>query len=253
VRKTPVIVLAISLVASLAHSQPPAFDVASVKRNTSVDSRQSTRLLPGGRVAITNMPLRTLIRVAYGATGSQVVGGPGWVASDGYDIVAKFSGDLPAAANGQSPELLLMLRTLLADRFKLRVHMETRPAATYALVVAPKGPGVGVAIKASQTTCDPPSQCGIRGGNGNVTYTGLTLRQIATSIAGFPSVARPVIDRTGLAGRYDLHLQFNDGPGSENDPNLFTALVEQAGLKLQQETGPVEFIVIDRAERPTED
>lgn len=252
-RKTPAIALAVSLAAAPAHGQPSAFEVASVKRNTGVDSRQNTRFLPGGRIEVTNMPLRTLIRIAYGSTGSQIVGGPGWVASDGYDIVAKFSGDLAAAANGQSPQMLAMLRSLLEERFKLRVHMETRPAPTYALVVAAKNPGVGVAIRETQTPCDPPARCGIRGGNGNITYTGLTMRQIATSIAGFPSIARPVVDRTGLTGRYDLHLQFNEGPGTENDPNLFTALVEQAGLKLQQETGPVEFIVIDRAERPTED
>jgi len=126
-------------------AQRPSFEVASVKRNAGVETRQNSRVLPGGRIEVTNMPLRTLIRIAYGSTGAQIVGGPNWIASDGYDIVAS--------------------------------------------------------------------------------------------------------DRTGLAGRYDLHLQFNDDAG----PNIFTALVEQAGLKLQPEQGEAEFIVIDRAERPTED
>jgi uncharacterized protein (TIGR03435 family) len=109
--------------------------------------------------------------------------------------------------------------------------------------------------------------CGIRGGNGNVTYTGISMQQIAASFAGYPVVGRPVVDRTALKGQYDLHIEFvpafipspaNDGsqianPAADSGPSLFTALVEQGGLKLEAARGQVEFIVIDRVERPTED
>jgi uncharacterized protein (TIGR03435 family) len=233
------------------YAQAPAFEVASVKRNTSVDSRQNARFLPGGRIEVTNMPLRTLIRVAYGSTGSQIVGGPGWIASDGYDIVAKVAGPELDVSNGPPPQMLTMLRSLLEERFKLVVHRETRETQTYALVLATRDGKPGPALKASNGECDASRTCGIRGGNGDVTYTGLAIPQIATSIAGFPAVRTAVADRTGLTGRYDLHLVYGSEP-SDTAPSLFTALVEQAGLKLQPEKGAVEFIVIDRAERPEE-
>jgi uncharacterized protein (TIGR03435 family) len=224
-------------------AQAPSLDVATMKRNTSVDERQGSRVLPGGRIELTNMTLRTLIRIAYGSTGAQITGGPDWIASDGYNIVAKVVGD-PAA----------VLKLLLEDRFHLQAHTEKREAQTFALVLANKDGKLGPALTPSQADCAPgPSdRCGIRGGNGDVTYVGLTIPQIATSIAGFQVVRAPVTDRTGLTGRYDLRLVFGNEP-ADAAPHLFTAIVEQAGLKLQPEKGMVDVIVVDRAERPTED
>jgi uncharacterized protein (TIGR03435 family) len=220
-------------------AQTPAVELATIKRNPGVESRQSTRMLPGGRIELTNMPLKTLVRIAFGVTGAQVAGGPPWMASDGYDIVAKVTGD-PATA----------LKSLLEERFQLRAHKEMREAQAFALVVADRDGSLGPRLHASQADCSPAAvnQCGIRGGGGNITYTGLTMTQIATSIAGFSVIGTPVADRTGLAGRYDLQLEFNDDTG----PNVFTALVEQAGLKLQTEKRAIEFVVVDRAERPSE-
>jgi uncharacterized protein (TIGR03435 family) len=233
-----VIGLAFGLMVALPAAQSTV-EVASIKRNTSADSAQGSRILPGGRIEITNMPLRTLIRIAFGTTGSQVVGGPDWIATDGYNIVAKVTGD-PAAS----------LRPLLEERFHLQVHAEKREVQTYALVLANKDGKPGPQLKSSQVDCSPgpTERCGIRGGNGNLTYTGLTIPQIATSLAGQPALRAPVSDRTGLTGRYDLHLEYNDDPG----PGIFTALIEQAGLKLQPEKGTVDVIVVDRAERPTD-
>jgi uncharacterized protein (TIGR03435 family) len=232
--------LAVAVFALHAHGQ--TFEVASIKRNPGVDARQGSRVLPGGRIELTNMPLRTLIRIAYGSTGAQIVGGPGWVASDGYDVVAKVTGD-PAVA----------LKALLEERFHLQVHTEKREAQAYALVLANKDGKLGPELTPSHADCTPgpSSPCGIRGGNGDVTYTGLAIPQIATSLAGFPAVRSPVADRTGLTGRYDLHLIYGSEP-SDTAPNLFTAIVEQAGLKLQPEKSLVDFIVVDRAERPEE-
>src|SRR4051812_41210979 len=161
------------------------------------------------------MSLRTLIRIAYGSTGAQIAGGPGWIASDGYDIVAKVTGDQAAA-----------LKLLLEDRFHLQVHTEKRETQAYALVLAGGSGTFGPQLKASQAGCIPAAvnPCGIRGGGGNITYTGVTMAQIATSIAGYAVIRAPVTDRTGLTARYDLHLEFNDDSG----PNVFTALIEQA-------------------------
>jgi uncharacterized protein (TIGR03435 family) len=233
-----VIGLAFAVIAAPLAAQGQV-EVASIKRNTSADSRQGSRVLPGGRIEVTNMPLRTLIRIAFGMTGSQVVGGPDWIATDGYDIVAKVTGD-PATA----------LRPLLEERFHLQVHIEKRDVQTYALMLANREGRLGPQLKPSRADCSsgPADRCGIRGANGNLTYTGLTLAQIATSLSGQPVLRAPVSDRTGLTARYDLHLEYNDDAG----PSIFTALIEQAGLKLQPEKGTVDVVVVDRAERPTE-
>lgn len=233
------LVIAVSVIALPVRAQPPAVEVATIKRNTGTDGRQGSRVLPGGRVELTNMPLRTLIRIAYGSTGSQIVGGPSWIATDGYDIVAKVTGDQATA-----------LKALLVERFHLQVHTEKRETQTFALVPASKDGKLGPELKASAADCTPgpANRCGIRGGNGDVTYTGLTMAQIATSLAGSSVIRAPVTDRTGLTGLYDLHLQYSEDTG----PNVFTALVEQAGLRLQPEKGTADFIVVDRAERPSE-
>jgi uncharacterized protein (TIGR03435 family) len=226
------------------------FEVASIKRNAGVDPQQASRILPGGRVEATNMPLRSLIRAAYDTTAAQIIGGPSWLASDGYDIVAKAPADvLLEGPRGMSPQLQAMLKNLLEDRFQLRVHSETRETQAYALLLATDGGRRGPELKVSVAHCNVPNVCGIRGGNGDVNYTGVKLAQITASLAGFAAVRAPVIDRTALMDRYDLHLRFNDDTG----PNLFTALREQAGLKLQPETTQMQFIVVDRAERPTQD
>jgi uncharacterized protein (TIGR03435 family) len=173
-----------------------------------------------------------------------------------------------------------MLRQLLEERFQVKVHTEMREVQMYALVLASKDGKFGPTLKESHADCynpaspppqgtppDPARQCGVRGGVGDITVTGVTMGQATQTLAGYPSVGRPVVDRTGLSGRYDWRLQWTPmflngatadappvaNPNADSGPNLFTALTEQVGLKLQSEKGQVEFIVIDRAERPTED
>jgi uncharacterized protein (TIGR03435 family) len=261
------------------------FEVASVKLNKSNGGPQNIQLLPSGLLTVTSLPLRQLIQIAYGSdaiqTPGQLVGGPSWLASDRFDINAKAEGPLSADAQGRPTRIISMLRSLLEDRFQVKVHTESRDVPIYALVLANKEAKFGTLFKPSTANCysrespppppgtppDPARMCGIRGGNGNVTYVSVTMQQIASSLANYPVVGRPVMDRTGLQGKYDLHMEFvpafidspnRDGsqvanPAADSGPNLFTALVEQAGLKLQGERAAVEFIVIDRAERPTED
>jgi uncharacterized protein (TIGR03435 family) len=261
------------------------FEVASVKPNSATNAPSGVRVLPSGQMTATNIAVRAMIATAWGSEAiqmaSQVVGGPSWIDTDRYDINAKASGGFSEKDGLQTVQRVeAMLRALLEDRFQVKVHTDMRDVPIYALVLANTEPRFGTLFKPSAAKCytredppprnatpDPARQCGIRGGNGNVTYVNITMQDIARSFANYPAVDRPVIDRTGLPGRYDLHLEFiptfvdspnRDGsqvanPNADSGPNLFTALVEQAGLKLQAERAKIEFIVIDRVERPTPD
>jgi uncharacterized protein (TIGR03435 family) len=274
----------------------PAFEVASVKPNTSGDGRVMIQNQPGRFIA-TNITLRLLIRNAYQMQDFQITGGPGWMASDHFDINAKVPDefrDLPPGRPGEAPgPLQLMLRALLADRFKLTVHNETKDSPIYALVLARGDGKLGPQLKPSTTDCEamfaagrgrgrgpmpppgppPPGEpmpCGIRIGMGNMAVGGSTLKQLANSLGMF--AGRIVQDRTGLTGTYDMNLtwtpdqmpqrppgapdqppQINGVAVDPNGPSLFTAVQEQLGLKLDSQRGPVEVMVIDRAEKPIEE
>ena len=263
---------------------PITFEVASVKQNKLTGGPQNIQLLPSGRLTVTGIPLRQLIQIAYASdaiqTPGQIVGGPGWLGSDRFDIVAKAEGDLGADAQGRPTRLIAMLRALLEERFKVKVHTEMRETPTYALVLSNKDGKLGPAVHESKVDCysatnrppqgqppDPARFCAIRGGNGNVTAVGVTMEQAARSFANYPVVSRPVKDRTGLTARYDWHIEFTPAfvngpnpdsppvanPAADSGPNLFTAMQEQMGVKLQGEKAQVEYLVIDHVEPPSED
>ncbi len=282
-KRIQLMVAALALTAApLLAQEKVSFEVASIKLNKGSDARQGARLLPGGRIEITNLPLNVMVRIAFGAntiqTTDQVGGGPAWAATDRWDVVAKAEGD-PGFADGQPLRLIAMLKTLLEDRFKLKVHLEKRDVPTYALVVASKEKAEQ-ALRPSHADCysaaspppqgtppDPARLCGIRGPVGDYTMTSLSMLQLAQNFSGTAPIGRPVFDKTGLTGRYDWRLQWvpmfipspaNDGtnianPAADTGPNIFTALTEQVGLKLQSERGQVDYIVIDQAERPTDE
>jgi len=278
----PAFVIAIA-VAHGQTGQKLTFEVASVKLNTETTGPQGVRVLPSGLLTATRIPVRNLIGTGWGSDAiqraAQIVGGPSWLDSEFYDISAKSSVKL-AGNEGDFQNLQAMVRALLEDRFQARVHIEMREVPVYALMLAGKEPKFGTLFKKSTAKCytredppprdsppDPARNCGIRGGNGNVTYVNVTMENVARSLAGYPVVGRNVINRTGLEGNYDLHMEFipafvdspaRDGsqvanPAADSGPNLFTALVEQAGLKLQAERAQIQFIVVDRIERPTPD
>jgi uncharacterized protein (TIGR03435 family) len=252
--------------ATAESSKPLAFEVASVKPNKSGEVRMGMQALPGGFRAI-NVTVRLLLRTAYRIQDSQLTGGPDWLDSDRFDIVAKSEG------NASSDQLSLMLQALLADRFKVMIHKETRERSIYALVVARNGT---LGPRLERRDCLPaalPSTpaasqelpCGrIMTGSGQVTFKGAPMSQIAEGLSGY--VGRVVVDRTGLSGNYDLTLEWtpersanaNQEPGSDvptPDPNglsIFTAVQEQLGLKLQPAQGTVNVLVIERAEHPIE-
>ena len=291
---------ALVVAAGLAAQSPqppaggPAFEVASIKPNTSGDGRVMMQNQPGRYIA-TNVSLRLLIRNAYQLQDFQIAGGPGWVSSDRFDINAKVPDEFrgmapPAPGSGPSP-LGLMIRALLAERFKLVVHNETKDAPIYALVLARSDGKLGPALKKSETDCaatfgagpgrgrgpmpppGPPQpgesiRCGIRIGPGNLLMGGSPLSQFANSLGNF--TGRIVLDRTGLTGDYDINLTWTPDqmaqrpPGAPdplingaavdpNGPSLFTAVQEQLGLKLDSQRGSVDVLVIDRAEKPVEE
>jgi uncharacterized protein (TIGR03435 family) len=261
----------------------PAFEVASVKPNTSGTLGVRIDLPASDRFTATNVPLRDLIVFAYDVQGLRLVGGPDWIRSERFDIVAKAEQPFPAwSPTGPPMPLLLMMRTLLAERFGLVVHQETRELPAYALVVAREDRKFGPEITASTLDCEnqakagrggPPSPsapgqpaCGMMISPGQMLVGGAPMSQFATILSNF--VQRVVIDRTQLPGTFDFHLSWTPDrmpqgpppPGAPAlppvDPNgasLFAALQEQLGLKLESTRAPLDVLVIDRVERPTPD
>ena len=269
---------AVAIVAP-AQEKDATFEVASVKANKSGDTNGNLRMLPGGRVNATNMPVRPIITFAYQLAQYQLVGGPGWLTADRYDLVAKMEGNPNAGpafvpgSNTPNP-MQLALRNLLEERFKLRVHRETREMDIYALVMAKPGGSPGPGLKPTTQDCaaaaaaarqggPPPGApgepfCGIQGGPGRLKFGGLPAASLATAFSG--PAGRMVVDRTGLTGSWDFELAYaveargaDAPPVDPNAPSLFTAVQEQLGLKLEPTKGPVEVLVIDSIEKPVED
>jgi len=259
----------------------PTFDVASIKPNRSVDTRRSGALQPG-RFLQTNVTLLQLIQQAYPG---QILGGPSWVDSDRFDVDAKGSFDLTSylPTADRSKSVYMMLRALLADRFRLKVHSESRELPVYALELVRSDGKLGPELRRVDVDClavmsaiasgqprppvEPgkPPLCGSGGGVGHVFANGVSMPQFAGMVVRF--VNRPVVDRTGLSGYFVLDLQWTPDqpptsgppalPGSAttptDPPSIFSALQEQLGLKLESTRGPVDVVVIDHAEHPTDD
>jgi uncharacterized protein (TIGR03435 family) len=284
----------------------PAFEVASVKPAAPITGnfiRVGMRGGPGtpdpGQITYTNVTVKNVLTQAYGVKGFQI-SGPGWLDSERYDIVAK----LPRGAT--KAEFMVMLQNLLAERFKLTLHREKKDLPMYALVVgkngpklkesvdeaAPKegGPADGPAATMGKLTMGRdgfpvlPAAAGGRGamamtmmnGNARMTANGQTMAGLAEMLSG--QLDLPVVDMTGLTGKYDYTLYFApeglagmrlpgglppppppgeagggmpaaSAPDAQSNPNLFAALQEQLGLKLEQRKGPVVLLVIDHLEK----
>jgi uncharacterized protein (TIGR03435 family) len=257
-------------VTAASRQAPAQFEVASVKANTSGDAKVVIQMLPGGRFTATNATLRQLIRNAYQLQEFQITGGPSWLDRDHFDIVAKAEGASPDdPGRGQ-----LMLKALLAERFALTVHIDKRELPVYALVPAKSDGTPGPGLKRAGPECEARdagspgnrSACDLRVLPGTVAAGRATLAELATGLS--PLVGRVVQDRTGLAGNFAFTLRWTPeqmSPGLERKAramglppvdsegsSLFTAVREQLGLKLDSQKGPVDVLVIDRAERPKE-
>ena len=270
-----------------------SYEVASVKANKTGAMTASIRTLPTS-FGTTNIALRTIIMVAYRVASYQLVGAPGWIDTERFDIQAK-------PPEGSRPEqTILMLRGLLAERFKLKVHGESRDTPIYALVLARSDGKLGPKMSKTTDDCDAilaeRRERARAGGPAAFTPPGpndkpvCTMSMRPTSVpngsplmtlrAGGQSVkvlvdrlestlGKPVVDRTGLTGLYDFELQYGMRQASlttapspaggttptapiDDGPTIIEA-VRELGLKLDSVRGPVEHLVIDSVERPTED
>ncbi len=252
----------------------PQFEVASIKPAAPDARGMFIRPSPGGRVNVTNMTLKELIVIAYRVQPYQISGGPPWFDSAHYDIAAKAE-DTPKPG-----EVQLMIQALLADRFQLVIRRETRELPVYALVLARKdgklGPKMTEAKEGGCTPFDPakppgpptpgqPKGCGLQFMSPrSLTAVSVPVGNIIPMLARM--LGRTVIDKTGLTGKYDMSAEWApdesmtmmlppDVPRPASDgsgPSIFTALQEQLGLKLESQKGPVEVLIIERAEKPSE-
>ena len=251
-----------------ARGQEPAFEVASVKVNTSSAPVSRISAPEGtGRFETTNTSVRMLILNAYGIPAFQLAGGPSWLDSLHVDVLAR------GAAGATRAEISAMVRTLLAERFNLVVRRETREMPVYALIVARDDRRLGPRMQASTTNCAaaaapgaPAPQtasgqllCTTRMSPFTINAGGMTMARLAQTVSGI--VDRVVTDETKLPGGYDLQLSFTPErppppgappPADPDAPSIFAALQEQLGLKLDARRGMVEILVIDRLDQPKE-
>jgi len=258
------------------------FEAASVKYNKSGPPESvSLSFAPDGGLRAINVTLRMLVGTAYGdprPLPDFLIEGPKEIDSDRFDVVAKAGSGPPPTAQQMS----IMLQHLLANRFKLAIHKETKPLPMYALVVA--NPKLGPGLRKSTAQCEGAGAqgrgvnaqanqrvpCGLRRFPGTLNGTGITLADLARILTQLRGVERPVMDQTNLEGAYDIDLKWkpeqllpetlSPPPGAApmpaidpNGPSLFTALQEQLGLKLNSTKAPVDIVVVDRFEPPTSD
>jgi uncharacterized protein (TIGR03435 family) len=271
--------LFVLLACSSAFSQTPPpsrpqFEAASVKPNTGSGRGVSIGSPSPGRFRAENVWLRFLIQTAWNVKDFQVSGGPSWAASERYDIDATTDGKVPFA------QMRLMLQTLLEERFQLVLHQESKDLPVYELAIAKSGMKLqapkegGCVTRAPDAPPQPPvpgqpppNYCGATSWSPrSLDGSAISMQTLTTLLANI--LQHPVIDKTGFAGTFDVHLAWTadqstpglmapdlpqpalpsgDAPG----PTIFTVIAEQLGLKLLPGKAPTEVLVIDRAEKPT--
>jgi uncharacterized protein (TIGR03435 family) len=234
-----------------AHSQTliPAFEVATIKpTGPSSDGHTHINYPAGDRFSASNITLLALMQWAYGMPEKQILDGPSWLGSTRFDIQATADtgqGDRFKGLTGEQDRDLKrrMVQALLVDRFQLKLHQETRTLPAYDLVLAKGG-----------SKLQPSKSNGKSIGVGRTHFNGegLTMTGIAEELSLI--AGRVVVDKTNLAGRYDLKLDWtaDDAPATDNSgPSLFTAIQEQLGLKLEPAKEPLPVLVIDNVAQPT--
>jgi uncharacterized protein (TIGR03435 family) len=235
----------------------PTLEVASIRLNISGDTVASIGASPSGLITFTNVTIRGVIQRAYRVPMTQIVGGPEWLDREHYDVRAR-------ADSAATPERLMpVLQTLLAERLKLVVRTEKRDTPVFALVLAKADRRLGSQLQPSSMTCAeaqpvaPPAAppiCSGRSGPGFITAGGVTMPEVAESLSVM--VGRTVVDRTNLQGRFDLDLKWASDrfppPGPDRGAFVSELMNQQLGLSLQPTRAPVDFLVVESVERPTE-
>jgi uncharacterized protein (TIGR03435 family) len=226
-----------SWVATSPENAPKTFEVASVKIDKSLNSFSGMNYGPG-HLMLTNSTLAGLVTWAYGVKDYQILAAPPWFRSDRYDVNAKAHG-APDLAH-----LKLLLQALLAERFNLTLHKETRQLPIFTLNVGERG----IRMKRSPASTDAPQITGrFNATHKELTGHGATVTGLIQTLR--LSLDRPLVDKTGLKGNYDFKLEWNPDDTDPSGISLVTAIKEQLGLKLESAKGPVEVLMIDRAER----
>jgi uncharacterized protein (TIGR03435 family) len=227
------------VVVPIAGQKRLEFEVASIKAPNPTGDRGMNMSTEGDTLRMHNATLRFCVLVAYGVQDYEIDGGPSWIETEKFEIVAK--AEKPFGRG----ELQQMLQALLADRFKLGVRRQTKELSVYHLTVA-KG---GFKLRAAEPG---PNSLGRRGNGGPVVGQRASMEALASLLSTV--MRRRVLDQTGLQGVYDFTLEFAPLEAVDSPlPSLTTALQEQLGLKLEAGKGPVEVLTIDRAERPSKD
>jgi uncharacterized protein (TIGR03435 family) len=242
-----ILLLGSSALFAQAQTAPLSFEVAAVTANKSGELRMSVDLQPGGKLSMHNVPMKVLIMFAYHLRPDALSGGPAWIESDRYDVVAK------APEKAPQDDIRRMLQTLLAERFKLAVHTDQKVMSAFALVVGKSGPK----LQPSETAILSAQRCTPADGAPGQRH--IECRHITTAVLAdylqelaprdFPV---PVVDQTNLKGAWDFKLDWvPTTPGSADDagPTIFDAVAIQLGLKLESRKLPLPVIVIDGVDR----
>jgi len=266
-----------------AQSSSASFDVASIKPSDPNSRGVFFRNRPG-LVDMSGATVKLLIQQAYDVREFQISGGPGWISSDRYDIVAK-AGNIPADPQNQIDQRKATelqrerLRALLADRFQLKIRRDTKELPVYALTLANSGPKFKESSPASPAQApngdkgsERPRGSNIRVGLGQIMGQSVPLDLLVQVLS--QQLGRIVVDKTGLKGTYDFTLEWtpdqgqglgpgfaapgepprpdSSAPAESSGPSVFSAIQEQLGLKLESQKAPVEIIVIESVEKPSE-
>jgi uncharacterized protein (TIGR03435 family) len=220
----------------------PSFEVASIKPSTANEPRYFKFNVGDDRFRGTNMSLKDWIKNAWAVTDFEMAGAPPWISSENFDIDAKAERPIRSVDEGYQ-----MLKSLLEDRFSLKVHRETKEVPMYSLMVGKNG----LKMKPS------PDQTGTTGGVKEVRFGRIAAEAVPVSmIAGILTglAGRRVLDKTGVMGRYDVDLRYTpdlEPTDSPEEQSLFGALQTQLGLKLESTRGPIEILIVDHIERPS--
>jgi uncharacterized protein (TIGR03435 family) len=232
----------------------PEFEVATIKPSDPAACCARTFGQDGRRFSTTNTNLKWMLQWAYSLHPSQIVGGPAWIDEDRFNV----TGVIEGTQEPTDRQWRVALQKLLMDRFRIQLHHESREMSAYAVVIARGG------SKLKKSDGKYPPRTGFGGAIGQTMYGGgqnVTIPQFFGEVQRL-AVDRPILDHTGLAGTFDIALQFTRediqslGMTQLPDnapPNLFDALQQQLGLKLEGIKAPVDVLVIDHAEKPSED